>query len=82
MRKVLGLCWLKGRTAFFTSKEVIAPGDIRLRLDGGISDASLCPTVAKCVLRTFEISCGFVVTSLLLGHLIEEISCLFVLMAY
>ena len=48
----------------------------KLCLDCGVTDASLNPTVAKCVLRTSEISSGFAVTRLLLGYLIEEISCL------
>ena len=30
--------------------------------------------VAKCVLSTSEISCAFVVTTVLAGHLIEEIA--------
>ena len=48
----------------------------KLCLHAGIADANLGPTVAKCVLSTFEISCAFVVTALLLRHLIEEIGCL------
>ena len=40
----------------------------------GIADVSLCPTVAKCVFSTSEISCAFVVTTFLVGHLMEEIA--------
>lgn len=40
----------------------------------GIADASLCLTVPNCVLSTSEISCVFVVTTLLVGHLMEEIA--------